>query len=348
MVHKPTLSVLIPNYNHAHFLPEALDSILSQSYKPTEIIILDDGSTDNSLEILKEYKKREPSILVENNSTNLGVVPTVNRLFEMANCDYVFCPSADDVLLPGFFEESMTLLGKHPEAGLCSAVGTLMTEEGKHIGIRAIPIISSKPCYLSPKKVRSKMNLLGRWIDSGTVIYRRSALETEGGQVDELGSFADTFLNMLIALRHGVCYVPKPSMRWRQVEGGYAASNIENWQGLQSRGILAAELMRTKHRDLFEPNQVRMFERQWAYLVNVSASQFVRLQQKRELDRIASQFFPHNTLLDRAFWSVTQSLFALVHLLWRLYLMARLGPWRWWILGRLSIMVNLKTIVLFK
>src|ERR1700753_2127860 len=96
----PTLSVLIPNYNHAHYLPEALESILSQSVKPLEIIVVDDASKDNSIAVLEEYSRKHPLIKYYKNEKNRGVVATLNRCIELAAGEYVFLPGADDRTMP--------------------------------------------------------------------------------------------------------------------------------------------------------------------------------------------------------------------------------------------------------
>src|SRR3954464_2600182 len=68
----PTLSVLMPNYNHAHYLPTSVGAILAQSYQPMEILILDDGSTDGSYSILEEFARLEPRIRLSRNERNMG------------------------------------------------------------------------------------------------------------------------------------------------------------------------------------------------------------------------------------------------------------------------------------
>src|SRR3954468_1125884 len=96
------LSVFLANYNHARYLPRALDAILSQSVRPREVIVVDDASMkDNSLEVLDGYARLDPVVRVVRNETNLGVVPTYNKGLGLASADYVFLAAADDYLLPG-------------------------------------------------------------------------------------------------------------------------------------------------------------------------------------------------------------------------------------------------------
>src|SRR5437764_4186604 len=112
------LSVVMANYNHARYLPRALDAVLSQSARPRDIILLDDASTkDNSLEVLDGYARRFPEIRVVRNERNLGVVPTYNKGIGLASSEYLLLAAADDYILPGFLEKAVTLLERHPRAG---------------------------------------------------------------------------------------------------------------------------------------------------------------------------------------------------------------------------------------
>ena len=120
---RPTLSIVVPNYNHGHYLPACLDSILSQSWQPDELMVIDDCSTDNSVEIIEGYQKRYPQIRLHRNERNRGCLWNLNWGMEQATGDFIYFPGADDVLLPGLFEKSMKILAEHPEAGACCGIG---------------------------------------------------------------------------------------------------------------------------------------------------------------------------------------------------------------------------------
>ena len=109
------LSVVLANYNHARYLPRALDAILSQSVRPREVIVIDDASTrDNSLEVLDGYARRDPIVRVVRNETNLGVVATYNKVVGFASGEYLFLAAADDYVLPGFLEKCARLCSLRP------------------------------------------------------------------------------------------------------------------------------------------------------------------------------------------------------------------------------------------
>src|SRR3954469_25682745 len=93
------LSVVLANYNHARYLPRALDAVLTQSVRPREVIILDDASTkDDSVEVIEGYAGREPSIRFVRNEQNLGVLRSYNKGVGLATSTYVLLAAADDYL----------------------------------------------------------------------------------------------------------------------------------------------------------------------------------------------------------------------------------------------------------
>ena len=101
-----TVSVLLCNYNDARYLPDSLSAICTQSRLPEEVIVLDDGSTDNSLEIIEDFGRRYPFIRILKNGTNRGLLYSINRALEEARCDFVVWAAADDRLMPQFLERN--------------------------------------------------------------------------------------------------------------------------------------------------------------------------------------------------------------------------------------------------
>ena len=104
------ISVAIPAYNRSDYLIETLDSILNQSYPATEIIVVDDGSTDNTPEVIASYGSRIQSIRIENSGAAIARKTAV----EASNCPWIaFCDS-DDIWLPNHLERRVSLLKQYP------------------------------------------------------------------------------------------------------------------------------------------------------------------------------------------------------------------------------------------
>ncbi len=129
-----TISVVMPNYNHSHYLPVALDAILSSSRLPDEILVIDDCSQDDSCEVIGRYAAREPRIRALANPRNLGVVSTMNRGLTLASGDYLAMLAADDCVEPNFFADAAAQLDLHARAGFCSGLSYGMDAEGNRLG----------------------------------------------------------------------------------------------------------------------------------------------------------------------------------------------------------------------
>src|SRR6185369_13446977 len=112
-----SFSVVIPNYNHAAYLPQSIESVISQSPQPNSIYLIDDASTDRSVEIIRSYVQRYSHVHLIQKNTNRGMIPNVNEILPQIQATHVFFLAADDYLCPGNFALAHALLSKHPEAG---------------------------------------------------------------------------------------------------------------------------------------------------------------------------------------------------------------------------------------
>ena len=121
----PLVTVVIPCYNQAHFLGEAIESVLSQSYRNFEVIVVDDGSTDNTSEVASRY---EGVRLVR--QENRGLSGARNRGMREAKGEYVVFLDADDRLLPGALEAGLRCFEAHPECAFVSGQSRLIAEDG--------------------------------------------------------------------------------------------------------------------------------------------------------------------------------------------------------------------------
>jgi glycosyltransferase involved in cell wall biosynthesis len=111
---KPQISVVIPSYNSAAYLPDAIDSALNQTMPPLEVIVVNDGSTDETPQILDRYRGRIVSITQENR----GLSGARNRGIMAASGDLIAFLDADDFWLPEKLEKQLACLAEHPRAGL--------------------------------------------------------------------------------------------------------------------------------------------------------------------------------------------------------------------------------------
>jgi glycosyltransferase involved in cell wall biosynthesis len=111
------VTVLMPVYNGERFLAEAVDSVLRQTLRDFEMLIIDDGSSDGTADILARY--RDSRIRIVNNGRNLGLIATLNKGLDLARGALIARMDADDISLPRRLEVQHDYLRKHPEVGVC-------------------------------------------------------------------------------------------------------------------------------------------------------------------------------------------------------------------------------------
>ncbi|GJG93483.1 glycosyltransferase [Cupriavidus pauculus] len=113
---KPLISVVMPAYNAQEHLAEALQSVLQQTYEYFEVILIDDGSSDHTLEIARSFD--DPRIRIVENESNLGLVNTLNKALGYCRGDYIARMDADDLCVPERFQLQVDFLAEHPEVGV--------------------------------------------------------------------------------------------------------------------------------------------------------------------------------------------------------------------------------------
>ncbi len=161
------LTVLMPVYNSARFLPEAMDSILNQTFADFEFIIIDDCSTDTSAYIIQSYA--DSRIRFFRNDTNLGISRTLNRGIELADTDFIARMDADDISYPDRLEKQYHYLQEHPDCHLVSSSVRVISEENEFV---RQDIFESGYYYYNLTFIC--------WIYHPTVMYTRKAVVEAG------------------------------------------------------------------------------------------------------------------------------------------------------------------------
>ncbi|MFN0055428.1 MAG: glycosyltransferase family 2 protein [Planctomycetales bacterium] len=230
---KPTLSVLIPNYNHGRYISDNLDAILGQSHPPDEVIIVDDGSTDDSMSVINHYAQQDSRIRVYRNERNMGVVYTLNRALHLAKGDYCYGGAADDRVRPGFFEKAMNLLKMYPEAGLCYGYGSEFDSETGRVSEYPIRLTDA-PRYLPPDelaKALARISVPGHsvTVPGNSTLWKRTEFLRTGGYREELRWHSDWFALQVVALRNGACFIPESLVYTRMERTSYSQAGQRLW-----------------------------------------------------------------------------------------------------------------------
>lgn len=125
------ISVLMGIYNCASTLPEALDSLYSQTFQDFKIILCDDGSTDDTYQIAKQYANKYGNIILLSNDKNMGLNYTLNHCLEYADTEYCARMDGDDISLPTRFQREIEFLDNHPEYSIVSCPMIYFDENGE-------------------------------------------------------------------------------------------------------------------------------------------------------------------------------------------------------------------------
>lgn len=130
----PLISVLMPVYNAEKYLEESVQSVLNQTFKDFEFIMINDGSKDSSLKILKKYRKKDKRIIIIDNKKNLGLHISLNKGLNIARGKYIARMDADDVSLPKRFEIEFNHIEKNKDIFLVGGSAIVIDEGGEKMG----------------------------------------------------------------------------------------------------------------------------------------------------------------------------------------------------------------------
>ncbi len=162
----PRFSLVMPSWNTAEFLRDTIESILGQDYPDLELIIVDGGSTDGTLEILESYGTRIRWISEPDN----GQCDAINKGFAMATGDLHYWANADDPLLPGTLRRVAGILTDMDRPQWMVSAARLIDGKGREIGIRRVPRVNDNTFLLWGLK----------WIPTQTVFWNRKMWEAAG------------------------------------------------------------------------------------------------------------------------------------------------------------------------
>jgi glycosyltransferase involved in cell wall biosynthesis len=246
----PALTTVIPNYNHGHLIGRQLQAVFSQSTRPA-VLIVDDASTDDSVDRIRGLISGHENVRLICRERNGGVVAVMNEALRLADTEFIAFSAADDVVLPGLYEKSLDLLARHPQAALCSAVSVV--EHGT--SRTSVPKRPAYPCsdsgFVTPLRVRDLLLRMDTWMMGTTLIHRRRCLLEAGGFRPKLRSYCDGFAYLVMALRHGVCFIPEPLAIWHRYDHGYSTSTSQNAQAMAEILREADRLMMGEFAGLF-------------------------------------------------------------------------------------------------
>jgi GT2 family glycosyltransferase len=255
---RPNVTLVVPNYNHAHYLPESLGSIAAQTRSPDRVLIIDDCSTDDSVAVISRFLADHPNWQLIRHETNQGVVRGQNEALALAETGWIGFLGADDALHPTYLEKALAAAEAAPEAGLiCACCEIIGPAQGRMLRPMMLPAQAST--MMTPADVRQIL-LAGDNYFSGTVsLYRCAALRALGGFDVKLGSLSDAFLARRLALTYGFYFLADILGYWRIHGQNYSTATATDPVKLADK--LAEVRAEIAGSELFPPGYATLFER---------------------------------------------------------------------------------------
>jgi len=214
---QPLVSVLITVYNREKYIAAAIESVLSQSMDDFELIIVDDGSTDHSLEIAKQYES-DPRVRICPNAQNIGQFPTRNRAASLARGKYLKYVDSDDAIYPHCLEVMTYMMERHPKSGILLCA----TSE----------LDSFYPIELSSKDAYRRCFIHGKSMSNSplTSMYKREAFKQVGSfRGDKYPLCSDWDMVLRMARNFSVLIVPTGFCFYRVHEGQIVSSTSDSY-----------------------------------------------------------------------------------------------------------------------
>lgn len=233
----PTVSVLMPAHNAERYLGEAVESILGQTFRDFEFLIVDDGSTDRSRAILERYAAQDPRIRLTSRP-NTGYAAALNELLGLARGELVARMDADDVALPERLGRQVEYLRAHPDVICVGTAVQLIDEAGR--------FLRDRHPGLDHEAIQERALAGDCALNHPSVMMRRAALEAVGGYHVEFMPAEDLDLWLRLGEIGRLTNLPDVLMKYRQHEASFS----EQHQRLQLERSGAAVLEACRRRGI--------------------------------------------------------------------------------------------------
>ena len=228
-------SVLTPNFNHAEYLEQCIESVVLQSRPPDEYLIIDDGSTDESSKIISHFARLYPYIKYSKHQKNCGFAQTLGELLRAASGDRIVVLAADDALFPGVIEGAELIDREFPDVAMIIAKHVIVPQKWSYWG--EFP----SDCPISERNLKGYLNskeFLSAVLTepNGLMAFGMPAfilkkyIQIEEFCAPELNHLNDVFGRLCVGARGGAYFMDMMGQAFRSVEGSMSRScSVEEW-----------------------------------------------------------------------------------------------------------------------
>lgn len=243
------ISIIMSVYNSERYIKEAVESVLGQTFGDFEFIIIDDGSTDSSVEILQGF--HDERIVFVRNDTNIGLTKSLNKGLQLASGEYIARLDADDISSPLRLEKQGQYLDSHPEVGLVASAVQYIGPDDQELGVQRIPVLDFAKALLDAEFC---------WEHSSSM-FRAQCIDVVGPYRPEFQYAQDYDLWLRLVERYEVAVLPEAlvkkrlhpaaiSTRTRLAQRGYVLLAIDLAKQRRSAGSEEPELLRRRAQEI--------------------------------------------------------------------------------------------------
>jgi GT2 family glycosyltransferase len=222
------VDVIVPCYNYGRFLRGCVESVLSQAGPRVRVLIIDDASPDNSVEVAADLVKGDARVTLLRHSTNRGHIVTYNEGLDWVSAKYLLLLSADDYLLPGALDRATALMNTHPQVGFTYGGAIMLDSESGETRLG-----EELPCRNAYRILEGSEFIAcsggSNIVFSPTAVVRTEFQKMVGGYREDLPHCADMELWLRLAAHGAVGYIKTPQAVYRRHGDNMSLPYMDRW-----------------------------------------------------------------------------------------------------------------------
>lgn len=210
------ISIVVTSYNYQEYLKDTINSVISQTFKNWEMIVIDDASTDCSLEIIKEFVNNDNRIKLIENKENLGLKKSMQKGVEAASGEWIAFLESDDMWREDYLEHKAAIIKEYPDLGLIFNDVELFGDERKIKLLK--PTFERNRKFLNkqkfPKNMFKDLNIQNRVVTFSSVMIKKTVLQDINWNVP-VDKLLDWWLYIQISYKNKFLYIPEKLTKWQ-------------------------------------------------------------------------------------------------------------------------------------
>ena len=217
------ISIALASYNGSKFIREQLNSILAQTYQDFELIVCDDCSTDNTLQILEEYAAKDGRIKINANEHNIGFKKNFEKAVSLCSGEYIALSDQDDVWYPNHLE---VLYNNISDNAVAAGNANLMDGEGQDLGMNLKYQMGIDRQYHNPLEMALTILCYRNWMQGASMLLNRRYIEYFFPMPDCV-KFHDVWISLVACLHSKLAFVDTPITKYRQHANNTSSKHIK-------------------------------------------------------------------------------------------------------------------------